>query len=438
MAEDRNWSFDVPRHADAEDIIVKICGGAAPPNAHFAALNHADWRALEAIAIRTRTANLLRRYLIDNRIEAPADIQAGFDDIYRRKSIYGLEQRMVLGRVSQLLDERGIDHVALKGAALAFTVYPQPAMRPLRDIDVLVPANRAEEAHRWLRDNGFALADWAQNSGTEYNHQLPELVSENGQVTVEIHHRIYSRDWDGDEELSALLLETAIEGQLGKATARFSAPLANLLHLTVHATLHNCFDNGPLTISDVHLLWRHPKLDHEALVAAADRVALGRSLDLLLAVAQQAGPINIPDWLEPRVDAARPFVDRALDAMFQHPAQVDRRALVRRLQFREAKSGPLAALKRVFRPTPQKLAQLAGTRAHDQSRWIGYPIWLWQRGWAYLQAVADGRVRMAAHRDAQMLRWLRGNAAEEPGAAAHSRSQHEGLTASARPAKPKG
>ena len=442
MAEQRNWAFSMPRHAEAERIIVQICGGSAPPGPRFAALGHADWLALEAIAMRTRTANLLRRYLADNRIEAPDDIRAGLDDLYRRQSIYGLEQRMVLGRVSHLLGERGIPNVALKGAALAFTVYPQPAMRPLRDIDILVPADRAEEAHRWLRDNRFALAAWAQDYGTEYNHQLPELVCENDQVTVEIHHRIFSRDWHGDTELSALLLRTATMARLGKTATCFAHPLANLLHLTVHATLHNCFENGPLTIADVHALWRHPELDREELVAAADGMALGRSLDLLLAIARHAGPIEVPAWLEPRIGAASPFVDRALDAMFQLPAEVEQRALVRRLQFREAEAGPLAALRRMIRPTPQKLAELAGTQARDRRRWIGYPAWLWQRGRNYLRGIASGSVRSAAHRDAQMLRWLRqdggGLAAGRVDPAAHSRSQHEGLTPPAQAAKPKG
>ncbi len=426
MSERHDWTMSVPRHAEAERMIVLICGGSAPPDVHFAALDHADWKALEAIAIRTRTANLLRRHLVDNRIEAPADIRAGLDDLYRRQSIYGLEQRLVLGRVSQLLCERGIAHVALKGAALAFAVYPQPAMRPLRDIDILVPSERAEEAHQWLRENGFQSASWAQSYGTEYNHQLPELVCANDQVTVEIHHRIFSRDWDGDGELSALLLQTGQEVRLGKATARFSAPLANLLHLTVHATLHNCFDNGPLTISDVHGLWNRPELDREALVMAADRVALGRPLDLLLAVAQRAGPIDIPAWLAPRVDAALPFVDRALDAMFQHPAETERRALVRRLQFDEARSGPMAALRRMLRPTPQKLAEFAGTRARDRGRWLGYPAWLWRRGRAYLKAVTDKPIRSAAHRDAEMLQWLRQDEAKFADMEASSRLQQKG------------
>lgn len=438
MAEERNWTYDMPRHAEAERIIVQICGGSAPPDAHFAALRSADWKALEAIAVRTRTANLLRRYLLDKRIEPPADIGASLDDLYRRQSIYGLEQRMVLGRASQLLGERGIAHVALKGAALAFTVYPQPAMRPLRDIDILVPSDRAEEAHKWLRGNRFVLASWAQKYGTEYNHQLPELVCENDQVTVEIHHRIFSRNWHGDAELSAMLLKTATRAKLGNTPTSFAHPLANLLHLTVHATLHNCFENGPLTISDVYSLWRQADLDREALILTADRIGLGRSLDLLLAISRRAGPIDIPVWLTPRVDAASPFVDCALDAMFQLPAEVERRALVRRLQFREAETGPVAALKRMVQPTPQKLAELAGTQACDRWRWIGYPVWLWHRGCSYLQGVANASLRGAAQGDAQMLQWLRQDGAEQAGSAGHSHSQHEGLTSSVQAAKPKG
>ena len=53
MAEQRNWAFSMPRHAEAERIIVQICGGSAPPGTRFAALGHADWLALEGIAMRT-------------------------------------------------------------------------------------------------------------------------------------------------------------------------------------------------------------------------------------------------------------------------------------------------------------------------------------------------------------------------------------------------
>jgi hypothetical protein len=407
MADPVGWIDAAPRHAEAERIITAVCGGNPPPDTHFAALDAAGWKALEAIATRTRTANLLHRHIADNRLGVPALIEAHLNDLYRRQSLYGLEQRLVLARVGELLDARGISNVALKGSALAFTIYPQPAMRPLRDIDVLVPADRAEEAHRLLQQNGFSRAPWAKEYGTEFNHQLPELVSDRHGVTVEIHHRIYSRGWNGDAALCALLLETAQPVNVGGKTCHLAAPLANLLHLTVHATLHNCFDNGPLTISDVHHLWRHPDLDKQAVVRTAEQLSLGRPLALLLAIARAAGPLPLPPWLEARVEQAAPFVPAAMEAMFQLPAQADQRALVRRLKNNQAGTGPLAAMVKMVRPDPQKLAEIAGSSSHDRRRWTAYPAWAWRRGRDYLTAIANRDLRAAAGRDARMLDWLR-------------------------------
>ena len=407
MDRAEDWTFRMPRHSAAERIIVQICGGTMPGTEQFASLDPVGWNALEAISVRTRTANLVHRHIADHAINVPSAIAASLSHFYRRQSIYALEQKIVLARIADLLNAKGIDHVALKGSALAFTLYPQPAMRPLRDLDILVPSERAVEARDWLLRNRFVHAPWAKDYGTEFNHQLPELVCEEHEVTVEIHHRIFSRDWDGDPVLTDMLLRTGHAVKAAGSTIFLAAPLPNLLHLTVHATLHKCFDNGPLTIADIHYLWRHPDLDRKKVMDEADRLDLGRSLDLLLAVARESGPIDIPSELNARVDDAAPFVADAVEAMFQVPAQAGKRALMRRLEVEEAGSGPLGALRKAIHPTPQKLADLVSTNAADRLRWTAYPLWIWQRGRNYLASLANSSLREAARRDARMLDWLR-------------------------------
>src|SRR5580658_9006681 len=43
-----------------------------------------------------------------------------------------------LKRLSELFTAAGVDALLVKGAALALTVYPEPAARPMTDIDLLV------------------------------------------------------------------------------------------------------------------------------------------------------------------------------------------------------------------------------------------------------------------------------------------------------------
>ncbi len=48
--------------------------------------------------------------------------------------------------ISAALTTAGIPALWLKGAALALTIYPDPALRPMIDLDVLVPIDRCTEA----------------------------------------------------------------------------------------------------------------------------------------------------------------------------------------------------------------------------------------------------------------------------------------------------
>jgi hypothetical protein len=65
-----------------------------------------------------------------------------------------LTQRHRLEPVLRLFAAHGIEHVLLKGAPLAFSVYPNPGARPMDDVDVLVPLSRAREAMRLLIEAG--------------------------------------------------------------------------------------------------------------------------------------------------------------------------------------------------------------------------------------------------------------------------------------------
>lgn len=407
MTKPIHWPDNVPRNAVAERMIAAICAGNPPSEQSFTALGDDEWEALDATAVRTRTFGLLHRHIIEHSLTRLDHDKHRITELYRTQSLYALGQRIVLGQVVGLLEAAGIEHVALKGSALAFSSYPQPAMRPLRDIDVLVPLRHAQDAHDLLLRHGFTAAEWAGDYGTELLHQMPELVSPEHEVTVEIHHRLFPRKWDGDAALSALLLQSAQAVSIGSSTARLAAPLANALHLTLHATLHNCFENGPLTISDFRFLWANPALDKQVLFEEAERLGLIRPLALLLAIMRSLSDISIPSELSGQVDAAERFVPHAFDAMFRTPAEAQARGMARRMEINGlSSSSPMAAFGRMIAPTSQQLADIAGTRASNPARWLAYPAWAWNRGRRWIGNLADPSLRADAQTDARMLSWL--------------------------------
>ena len=58
-------------------------------------------------------------------------------------------------QVSAALGDAQIPSLWLKGIALGHTVYPQPVLRPMGDLDVLVPYERRESALRVMEGLGY-------------------------------------------------------------------------------------------------------------------------------------------------------------------------------------------------------------------------------------------------------------------------------------------
>lgn len=117
-----------------------------------------------------------------------------------------LVMRSIYERVSTSLANAQVRHLPLKGQDLAYRVYQRPEMRPMSDIDVLVPTEQLGAACGALkRDLGAKADDWSLGNTPwqrdYYNRHL--YVSIGGKrVLVELHHRMGQLyhdtiDWPG-------------------------------------------------------------------------------------------------------------------------------------------------------------------------------------------------------------------------------------------------
>jgi hypothetical protein len=89
-----------------------------------------------------------------------------------------------LGRVLKAFNEAGIEVIVLKGAALAQTVYPDIALRPMGDIDLLVKEESLKEAEKKLTNLGykFTLYHHLKDFCKEY-----QLQNGNSGEKIELH-----------------------------------------------------------------------------------------------------------------------------------------------------------------------------------------------------------------------------------------------------------
>ncbi len=123
------------------------------------ALTEQEWYRLVRLAVREHVAPLawvgLRRV---GEANAPGAVHELLGQAHRQAEAtadyaYGTLEDLLRGWKAN-----GVVPVLLKGAALARSVYPHPALRSFWDIDVLVSAEEVQPVHDVLSSAGYALA----------------------------------------------------------------------------------------------------------------------------------------------------------------------------------------------------------------------------------------------------------------------------------------
>lgn len=151
-----------------------------------------------------------------------------------------LHVRQRLNETADVLAAAGIDGVLLKGAALGCTVYPSVVDRPMSDIDLLVPPERAHEAREILARAGWRWnAEAGQDEQYAGHHHLPPLVdARGGTLRLELH-----------TELFIMGHPFPLSGKVVRRDARTVAVGAREFRVpsTLHQLLHAC----------LHFAWSH-------------------------------------------------------------------------------------------------------------------------------------------------------------------------------------
>lgn len=361
------------------------------------------WPRIAAMAAAQRLEPLLCWQAERGGWALPEAVFAAWREARRDAAIAALAQQAALRLALAGLGEAGIAAVALKGVALAWRHYPEAALRPMRDIDLLVPHARAIEAFAVLTAAGFvpetddpatlrqALVD---------DHQLPAQFHPALGVTIELHHRLgdppQRRGYRVPQIDPAGVLARAVAVECGGAMVPCPAPQELASHLIVHALYGHRLDCGPLVLADLHFLASGGTVDWSALRNEAERDGWARGLDLLLALVERSfGSLPAPLAYPPPPTV----LDAAEAALLLDPgARGQAEALS---DFTAAQSAPAlarAVLRRLV-PDPQVVAQEAGGRPI----WAFWPVWVVRRlARSFRQRGHAPEVRAAA----EVMRWI--------------------------------
>jgi hypothetical protein len=199
------------------------------------------------------------------------------------------------GELLRTLRHAGIETRVLKGAALALLAYGDPGLRPMSDVDVLVPSAQARAAMRVLADAGWTSVARSPEALIPYQHALSFENGKGGRC--DLHWRLLC---DGDEQASDdEYWADPIAFELAGEPAYALSASNQLLHVCVHGAR---WDSSPAIrwIADATWLLRAPGLtiDWPGLAAQAERRDLAVPLQATLGYLQSLlnGPIEPPDF----------------------------------------------------------------------------------------------------------------------------------------------
>jgi len=222
----------------------------------------------------------------------PAETRDFLRFSYAGTSIKNQQIFKELELLSRLFQDAGIAVVALKGVCLALTVYPDPGLRSMGDLDLLVSNEKLAAAVDIVKSLGYQVVYPEASAGLRdlLNHEICLKKSGAHPITLELHRglvadKTYSYSvpvnwfWEQTELLKPLSSKMCFENLL------MLTPEAQVLYAAGHAMLQHGGSNTILRwFYDADRLIRHygEGLDWDLLLSQAIAFEWGSALEAFL------------------------------------------------------------------------------------------------------------------------------------------------------------
>lgn len=377
--------------AGQKRVLLSLSGPSQPEPQGLADLTADDWQAVDAMAAQHRLHPWLHHRLrtAGRDWAVPAEIADTWKAAYRETAFGALTAQAGLIRLAAAFADAKVPMVALKGARLAFFDYPEAALRPMRDIDLLVAP---EDLHRALDAMALAECEVPEDSegaiarALDGDKHLSPIRLPACDRYIELHHRIAEPGLPCIE--TSEILADARSAMLGGQAIGFPSPDHMLGHLVLHAAYNHRFDCGPLALVDIAMLTKSEAIDPLRFTAMAQRGGWLPGARLVLALVEaHMGPTGLDIGQDGVPDGILAESETLLLQDFDQRDQV-------KLATESAQSGIGATLFARLR------RGLAAPRDEGRLRWLV------SRAVRTIRQGSDARARSEASAGAAVARWL--------------------------------
>jgi len=158
-----------------------------------------DWDMFLREAERHGLSAIVLKHANDYCLEFPETIRVSFKALSLRHNAHADARYKVAAELLVHLRAAGCPVLFLKGLALSPLIYPSDSLRPMRDIDILIPRKDKVLVAKAIRELGFELPERHSDKYNRDSHQMPNAWKyvDGFKVSVEVHHDAIERDAPG-------------------------------------------------------------------------------------------------------------------------------------------------------------------------------------------------------------------------------------------------
>ena len=405
----------------ARRYLLSMLSADSPENSPGGAeLDAGQWSQLQITARQHRLEPLLHDAARRNASNwaIPSSIQRDWEAAFRESAMAALALQGTLIRLDSILTGAGIAYAALKGARLAWHAYPHPALRPMRDLDILVAPERLGEAWECLVAHGFNAEfgyTLPADGALAVHKHLPALCDPASGIHVEVHSRLFEH-LDASQADAAmtdvdLLLGTRVWLSIGATKIAYLSAAEALLHLIVHSAYEHHFENGPQVLHDLAAQLQGEPIDWPRFWRLAREGGWERGCQLLLQLTESFMGEQPIEW-GPDQRAAVPaeILDKSALLMLQDPDL--RQDLAVQLQLGAPAGSAWVRVPRLLARLfvrREVVAVYAGLTRDHARVWLHYPGWLVSRLARTLAGKFNRRQQAEVSRASAVEAWLGGN-----------------------------
>lgn len=259
----------------ATDLFAGLLKGEAIPWSAFTMTSGEFLRACGERDVTCLVDERLRHRRLEHS-DWPQNILDALAAQAREQTATELLREKELISVLDALATEDIHPILLKGAGLAYSLYPSPAARPRFDTDLLIGRQQVDTVRRVMAGQGYTSPPHCDGELLFCQFPLRKTDVFGVLHAFDVHWKISTQavfaDVLGYEEIAASATRLPSLG----ASARMPAPVHALLLACIHPVMHHRNVESLLWFYDIHLLASRlsdPELDSFAELAVARQVS---------------------------------------------------------------------------------------------------------------------------------------------------------------------